>query len=208
MDKQRRALNFKPDEIETLVALVEESKDVLFGRFSSSLTKEAKEREWQKIASAVSAVSGVHRDAEAVKKKIITLTSQTKKKAVMVGKEQKKTGGGSASATPLTPAETRVLGLVSPVNYEGKHRLFSVFLCEPIAYYAIQPQDLVLIFFSFLAEKKQKQQMSDFQALLEIEREKLELCRQRLRLEKERLALKREKFEWEKGRERKCSFEI
>lgn len=52
--------------------------------------------------------------------------------------------------------------------------------------------------------------MSDTQALLAIEREKLELQRERLKIERERLALEREKFEWQKlrGMCSKCNSEI
>jgi hypothetical protein len=76
--KQRRAENFKADEIEKLVSLVESSKEILYGKFSMSLTKEKKDQEWLKIAEKVSTVSGISRNVENVKKKITTLTSVVK----------------------------------------------------------------------------------------------------------------------------------
>ena len=121
MDQNLRAFNFKADEVEVLVTEVEKVKDVLFGRFSVSLTREKKEREWAKVAETVSAVSGIQRSVDAIKKKLTTLTSDTKKKAAFISKEQKKTGGGPSSAPPsLTPAESRIVDLISKVNYEGK----------------------------------------------------------------------------------------
>lgn len=68
--KQRRALNFKAEELEVLINLIENSKDILFGKFTPTLTKEKKELEWVKIADSVSAVAGIPRSTEAVKKKV------------------------------------------------------------------------------------------------------------------------------------------
>jgi hypothetical protein len=120
---QRRAENFKADEIEKLVSLVESSKEILYGKFSMSLTKEKKDQEWLKIAEKVSTVSGISRNVENVKKKITTLTSVVKKKATLICKDRRITGGGNSSATPLTPAEDRIVGLLSKADYEGKASL-------------------------------------------------------------------------------------
>ena len=121
--KQRSAENSKADEIEKLVSLVESSKEILYGKFSMSLTKEKKDQEWLKIAEKVSTVSGISRNVENVKKKITTLTSVVKKKATLICKDRRITGGGNSSATPLTPAEDRIVGLLSKADYEGKASL-------------------------------------------------------------------------------------
>ena len=121
--KQRRAENFKADEIEKLVSLVESSKEILYGKFSMSLTKEKKDQEWLKIAEKVSTVSGISRNVENVKKKITTLTSDVKKKATFICKDRRITGGGNSSTTPLPPAEDRIVGLLSKADYEGKASL-------------------------------------------------------------------------------------
>ncbi|ROI42820.1 hypothetical protein DPX16_7097 [Anabarilius grahami] len=119
MEKQRRAFNFSAAEIEILISSIEKGKPVLFGKFSPSLTHEDQEREWAKVAENVSAVSGVSRSAESVKKKFTTLVSETKKKAAIQAKEVKKTGGGTSDAPSLTPSETRMLGVIDKVHYEG-----------------------------------------------------------------------------------------
>ncbi len=107
MEKQnRRAFNFSAAEIEALISSVEKAKPILFGKFSPSLTHEDKEREWARVAENVSAVSGINRTAESVKKKLTTLASETKKKAVLQAKEMKKTGGGTSDAPSLTLSET------------------------------------------------------------------------------------------------------
>ena len=118
---QRRAENFKADEIEKLVSLVESSKEILYGKFSMSLTKEKKDQEWLKIAEKVSTVSGISRNVENVKKKITT--SDVKKKATFICKDRRITGGGNSAATPLTPAEDQIVGLLSKADYGGKASL-------------------------------------------------------------------------------------
>lgn len=55
--------------------------------------------------------------------------------------------------------------------------------------------NLVFCIVLFLLQLKKKK-MTDTQALLALEREKLELYRQRLDIEREKLALERETFEW------------
>ena len=64
---------------------------------------------------------------------------------------------------------------------------------------------LIRILFVF-AEKKTRPLKSSPEtlALLEIEREKLQLYRERVAIERERLLLERETFEWQKSRARVC----
>ncbi|CAL8292140.1 unnamed protein product [Arctogadus glacialis] len=199
--KQRRAENVKADEIEKLVSLVESSKEILYGKFSMSLTKEKKNQEWLKIAEKVSTVSGISRNVENVKKKITTLTSDVKKKATFICKDRRITGGGNSSATPLTLAEDRIVGLLSKADYEGIDGGFETGLpvdfletttsvSEVVEVDATQPP----------SEKKTRPLKSSPEtlALLEIEREKLQLYRERVAIERERLLLEREHFEWEK----------
>ncbi|KAL1268610.1 hypothetical protein QQF64_033973 [Cirrhinus molitorella] len=123
MEKQnRRSFNFTAAEIETLISLVEKAKAIIFGKFSPLLTHEDKEREWVRVAENVSAVSGINRTAESVKKQITSLASETKKKAVLQARKIKKTsdgGGGTSDAPSLTPSETRMLGVIQKVHYEG-----------------------------------------------------------------------------------------
>lgn len=80
-------------------------------KFSTTLTREIKKRERAKIADAVSAVSGIQWIIDAIQKKISTVTSETKRKAALIAKEQKKIGGGSYCAPSLTLVETRIVGL-------------------------------------------------------------------------------------------------
>ncbi|CAL8342895.1 unnamed protein product [Arctogadus glacialis] len=115
--------------------------------------------------------------------------------------------GGNSSATPLTPAEDRIVGLLSKADYEGIVGGFETGLpvdfletttsvSEVVEVDATQPPP----------EKKTRPLKSSPEtlALLEIEREKLQLCRERVAIERERLLLERETFEWEKSRARVC----
>lgn len=53
------------------------------GRFSGSVSAAAKARCWQQLAADVSAVLGIHRSAEDVKKKWICYKSEAKGSAAM-----------------------------------------------------------------------------------------------------------------------------
>jgi 2-phospho-L-lactate guanylyltransferase (CobY/MobA/RfbA family) len=68
-DNNRRALNFKADELEALVVSVERVKDILFGKLSPTVSTEKRKKvEWAKIADAIAAVSGIWRWIDSLKK--------------------------------------------------------------------------------------------------------------------------------------------
>ena len=58
---KRRAFNFSQDELEALVQAVEDRKNVLFGKFSMTVTSQSKDRNWKEVADSVSAVCGMLR---------------------------------------------------------------------------------------------------------------------------------------------------
>ncbi|CAL8383021.1 unnamed protein product [Gadus morhua 'NCC'] len=102
----------------------------------------------------------------------------------------------------MTPAEDRIVGLLSKADYEGIDGGFETGLpvdfletttsvSEVVEVDATQPPP----------EKKTRPLKSSPEtlALLEIEREKLQLYRERVAIERERLLLERETFEWEKS---------
>nr|XP_055069558.1 myb/SANT-like DNA-binding domain-containing protein 4 [Misgurnus anguillicaudatus] len=222
MDNQnRRAFNFTTAEINILIDSVEKSKPILFGKFSQSLTQEDKNREWAKVAENVSAVCGMNRTAESVKKKFTTLASETKKKAALQAREMKKTGGGTSDAPSLKPSESRMLGVIDKVHYEGipggyeiglemaleQHELTTIHMSDLMEGTSAEPHMSDLMEGTSaeprqmpLQSKRQKVASSSHAAqLLEIEREKLELFRERLTIEKERLQLERERLELERS---------
>ncbi|XP_048025059.1 myb/SANT-like DNA-binding domain-containing protein 4 [Megalobrama amblycephala] len=213
MEKQRRAFNFSAAEIEILISSVEKGKPVLFGKFSPSLSNEDKEREWAKVAENVSAVSGVSRSAESVKKKFTTLVSETKKKAALQAKEVKKTGGGTSDAPSLTPSETRILGVIDKVHYEGIPGGYEVGLeMDQSELSTIQLSDLeegTSVPLQLPPSKRQKVSTSSHATqLLEIEREKLELYRERVAIEKERLKIEKERLQMERSLCKRCREEL
>jgi len=111
--QRARARNFSSDEISALESAVEKHYEGLFGKYSSKLTKEAKNIKWQKVAQAVSIVSNNPRTVLECKVKWKNVKSTTKDK--IAGKTSKtfmnKTGGGPPRL-PLTNSEERVAALI------------------------------------------------------------------------------------------------
>ena len=118
--KKRRAFNFAYEEVEALVGAVEERKAALFGKFSSTLTSQSKEKMWEEVADIVSAVGGVQRTVDSVKKKWSAVSSEAKARGALVKRELAKTGGGRTDVKPLTAMEEKVLAVMGPVYTEGK----------------------------------------------------------------------------------------
>ncbi|KAJ7985715.1 hypothetical protein DPEC_G00343340 [Dallia pectoralis] len=131
MEKTRRALNFSHDEAEALIMSVDERKPCLLGKFSSSLSARDKDYSWQEVADAVTAVCGVVRTVDAVKKKWTSIASEAKKRGALFQKEKGKTGGGQLQIKPLTVHEEKILGVMGKVYTEGLSSGSEVGLPEP-----------------------------------------------------------------------------
>lgn len=120
--KKRRAFNFTHDELEALVVAVEERKAELFGKFTPTLTAQIKEKKWQEATEAVSAVRGVQRTVDSIKKKWSTIASDAKTRGVLQKRDQAKTGAGVTEVKPLTSLEEKILAVMGQVYTEGKLR--------------------------------------------------------------------------------------
>ena len=64
----KRQPNFSGEEVELLISEVEKREKILFGRFAPGLSSAVKDAGWVEVAAKVSAVGGVKRTAEEVKK--------------------------------------------------------------------------------------------------------------------------------------------
>ncbi|KAK0146629.1 hypothetical protein N1851_014026 [Merluccius polli] len=118
-DKKRRAFNFSQDELEALVQAVEDRKNVLFGKFSMTVTSQSKDRNWKEVADSVSAVCGMLRTVESTKKKWSSLASDAKIRGVLQRRDQAKTGAGLPEVKPLTSLEEKILAVMGQVYTEG-----------------------------------------------------------------------------------------
>ncbi|KAJ8342731.1 hypothetical protein SKAU_G00326590 [Synaphobranchus kaupii] len=56
-----RKPNFSKDEVFTIIELVGQNKNIIFGKYSDIITRDAKMEKWQYIANAVNGVAGTQR---------------------------------------------------------------------------------------------------------------------------------------------------
>jgi hypothetical protein len=121
--KGGRRPNFSESEREVLTLEVEKRKKKLFGKFSSTLSKEVKVSEWKSVAGAVNKVSshnGGPRTAAEVEVCWKNLRTNSKKilGTKMNTKSMNQTGGGEA-AEPLNSYEVRMMGIIGKTSVSG-----------------------------------------------------------------------------------------
>ena len=119
-NKKRRGFNFTNDEMEALVQAVDERKSILFGKFSPNVTSRIKANKWQEVSDAVSAVCGVLRTVDGVKKKWSTIASDAKTRGTLQKRDQAKTGAGMPEVKPITMLEEKILATMGQVYTQGK----------------------------------------------------------------------------------------
>jgi len=90
----------------------------LNGKLSGAVTSAAKVRCWEQLAADVSAVSGMTRTAEEVKRKWTCMKSHAKTSAATQKRSISKTGGGEMEP-PLPLTEQRVIDVIGPVCVDG-----------------------------------------------------------------------------------------
>jgi len=113
-DKGHRNSIFTPGEIEKLKSEVEARKSILFGSFSSTLTKARNNLAWKSVTSEINKVGSKNRQVEQVKRKWENLKSDVKGKPKM-----RKTGGGEAESKLPTSDENRMMGIIGTSSIRG-----------------------------------------------------------------------------------------
>ncbi|RVE45124.1 hypothetical protein evm_010233 [Chilo suppressalis] len=122
--KRERGINFKRDESDTLIQLVNENKHVLENKKSDAVTWAEKEQCWQRIETKFNSLSSVRfRSAKALKIKYDGLKRDTRKKSAAIRAETYRTGGGPSTAPILTPSEEKVKDMIL-LSVEGMNSLF------------------------------------------------------------------------------------
>lgn len=84
--EKKRKPRFLDREIDVLVSKVNENSEVLFSRFSDSISNKKKKMAWMEVQKSVNATSVVPRTFEEIKKKWDDVKRITKKRAVEVKK--------------------------------------------------------------------------------------------------------------------------
>jgi len=91
---------------------------LLNGKFCGGVTAAAKAKSWEDLAGEVSAVSGIKRSAEEIKKKWSCVKSEAKGSAVEARKGISKTGGNEM-VEGVTASQQRVIELIGEVCVQG-----------------------------------------------------------------------------------------
>ena len=95
------------------------TQKLLFGAFSGVNTAYMKQQGWESVVNKVNAVGGFGRSVAEVRKKWVSIKSQTKGKAVAVKREQQKTEGGVSDAGEITTVDSLILGIMGEVCVAG-----------------------------------------------------------------------------------------
>ena len=117
--ERKRKPKFLDNEVDILVSKIQEKSDVLFTRFSDTVSNKKKKMAWVEVQNSINATSLVPRTLEEIKKKWDDIKRSTKKRAVEVKKDRTVTGGGSNEADPLTPMEEMVVSLIGEQKVYG-----------------------------------------------------------------------------------------
>ncbi|XP_052256365.1 t-SNARE domain-containing protein 1-like [Dreissena polymorpha] len=113
-----RSSNWTKEETEILVNGYVANREALFGKFSSTITNEEKEKTFCAILESINAVGGHGRSIEDLKSKWKQLKCRTVAKARKNHKEVQKTGGGEP-VKGLNTVQEKVLSCVPKVVLDG-----------------------------------------------------------------------------------------
>jgi hypothetical protein len=116
---RKRKPRFLDREVDVLVNKVHEKSNILFSKFSDTVSNKKKKTAWVEVQTSVNATSLVPRSLEEIKKKWDDVKRTTKKRAVDVRKDRTVTGGGESNADPLTPMEEIVVSLIGEQKVYG-----------------------------------------------------------------------------------------
>ncbi|XP_062615402.1 myb/SANT-like DNA-binding domain-containing protein 4 [Saccostrea cucullata] len=223
-----RKPNFSQLEIETIIEEVQNNSDIINSSFSNVSTNASKQRLWSGIASKVSAVSGVERTSEDVRKKWRNVSSDTKKKLSMARREARKTGGGVSSAEALTNTEIKIAETMGQTAVEGIPGGYDTAACStPQSVDIVNEEDSELQDQSQStssqstcshgecsresssngihksSKRKRPSAFDGEQDLIEIEKERLEIEKKRLEIDEERLKIEERRCQLEEERNRR-----
>ena len=116
---EKKSTKFQPVELQILVDEILDKKDILFGSFTSKVTKSLKLSTWDAITSKVNACNtGVPRSTNSVKKRWQDLSYLTKKKWNTIKKLRNQTGQNTPVPL-LCPLEEKVLAIIGDIALCG-----------------------------------------------------------------------------------------
>lgn len=115
--KRIRRPNFLPEEVEMLVASLEDRRELVTGELGGMYATSADLRKaWEEVTDAVNSVGCMKRTITEIKEKWMCLKCRTKKKAQaylrLDARGSPDGGGNGVKREPLTPMEERVIDLI------------------------------------------------------------------------------------------------
>ncbi|XP_014665060.1 PREDICTED: myb/SANT-like DNA-binding domain-containing protein 4 [Priapulus caudatus] len=176
--ERKRRPKFALAELEVLADEVSLQKDILFGKFSSTVTFQRKKALWCSIAEKVNAVSEVERTGEECRKKWQYTQSDVKQKAARRKRDGAATGGGTLNVPDLSPIEEKIASLLPSASTQAE-----------LTKEGWQQQHS--------AKKRKHEEIVEPDELISIERQRLCVEEERLTTERERLQVEEERLEVE-----------
>lgn len=114
--KRLRRPNFKQEELETLVTLLEERPELASGKIGGLYCNaDAQRLAWQEVAALVSGVGEAERTGREIREKWIDFKSRVKQKYRKI-KDVEDGIAEEGIAIPLTPLEVRILDMVNATS--------------------------------------------------------------------------------------------
>lgn len=129
MDK-KRCTNFRYDEVELLVDLVEKHKEVVECKKTDAVSSNTKETEWQAIETKFNAECGTGRTSKMLRSKWDSLKKTTKKEYAEYKQRLYKTGGGPPADLKLHKISDKVLSIIGVAATGTTSRFDSDFVEE------------------------------------------------------------------------------
>ncbi|XP_071053897.1 nuclear apoptosis-inducing factor 1-like [Onthophagus taurus] len=111
-NKKKRNANYSKQEMELLIDLIIEKKNIVENKKSDAVHWQEKHQTWSEIARAMTATTGIDRDVKSVKGKYDQIKKEVRKKNSKIRMNALKTGGGPVEDVSLTPIEEKVKGLI------------------------------------------------------------------------------------------------
>lgn len=118
MASKSKKKNFTSSEIEVLLSEIQKGKSVIFSSVSRGIKGPAKAKEWEKITSAVNAVSPVGRTVPEIKKKWFDMKMASKKRLATARCSMTATGGGQGEVC-VTEMDEKIRAIMGDVSVSG-----------------------------------------------------------------------------------------
>jgi len=200
--ERKKSSNFSKRETEMLVEEVESKRDVLFAKFSGSVTNESKRKLWEEIAMKLNGLNGGElRTGKMVKKKWQDMASIAKRKEAGRLREAMLTGGGISAAPPLSADEIKVVDVLGPVAVEGVVNGIDTADVKPLPVPVdggkLKPEPPLSLRKRSNADELlllEEKRLNVHEELLEVERKRLLVEEKRLAVEERRLAIEEQRL--------------